>query len=221
MKWYMLNFQEGGSDYMQSLKSLHDHNLIVAVLILSMVFYSMLYIFFNKMTNSNLISGNFIETIWSILPFMMLLFLIFPSMKLLYLMDESFNPLVTIKSTGHQWYWSYHYSDFIDLEFDSYMETSELAFPDSRLLEADHRMVVPTGEMVRILLTSSDVIHSWSVPSLGLKCDAIPGRLNQIHFTVNRPGQYFGQCSEICGANHSFMPIALEAISLEDFLNWL
>jgi cytochrome c oxidase subunit 2 len=129
---------------------------------------------------------------------------------------------LTIKTVGHQWYWSYEYSDFLNLEFDSYiLPTEELNRGDFRLLDVDNRIVVPTETSVRLLITSADVIHSWAVPSLGIKTDAIPGRLNQIGFFIKYPGVYYGQCSEMCGANHSFIPIVLEAVAMKDFTSWL
>jgi len=151
-----------------------------------------------------------------------LVFLALPSLRLLYLLDEVNYPVLTVKAVGHQWYWSYEYSDFSDVEFDSYIVSSgDLEVGDYRLLEVDHRMVVPTWCDIRVLVSSADVLHSWAVPSLGVKVDAVPGRLNQLSFCVNRAGVYYGQCSEICGANHSFIPIAVEAVDVESFVSWL
>lgn len=136
-------------------------------------------------------------------------------------MDEVLDPALTIKAVGHQWYWSYEYADYESraLEFDSYMiPTSDLNSGDLRLLEADHHLVVPVQTHVRLLVTGADVIHAFALPALGLKVDAIPGRLNQLNFLVKRPGIYYGQCSEICGANHSFMPIVMEAVSLDYYI---
>lgn len=145
-----------------------------------------------------------------------------PSLRLLYLLDEVNDPGLSIKAVGHQWYWSYEYSDFLDLEFDAYMvSTRDLDRGDYRLLEVDHRTVVPVGVDVRVLVTAADVLHSWTVPCLGVKADAVPGRLNQVRFFVSRAGVYYGQCSEICGANHSFMPIVIEAVDVRDFVEWV
>lgn len=139
-------------------------------------------------------------------------------------MDEIMDPALTIKAIGHQWYWSYEYSDYRaeTLEFDSYMvPTSDLNTGDFRLLEVDNRLVVPINTHVRVLVTGADVLHSFAVPSLAIKMDAVPGRLNQTSFFVKRPGTFYGQCSEICGANHSFMPIVVEAVSLNKYISWV
>lgn len=170
----------------------------------------------------DLMEGQEVETIWTILPAIVLVFLALPSLRLLYLLDEVNDPCLTIKAIGHQWYWSYEYSDFLDLEFDSYMvASSDLSFGDYRLLEVDHRAVVPVSCTVRVLVTAADVLHSWTVPSLGIKADGVPGRLNQLSFFISRPGVFYGQCSEICGANHSFMPIVLEAVEVPFFVKWV
>jgi cytochrome c oxidase subunit 2 len=139
-------------------------------------------------------------------------------------MDEVMDPALTIKAIGHQWFWSYEYSDYQaeTLEFDSYMiPTSDLNKGDFRLLEVDNRLVVPINTHVRVLVTGADVLHSFAVPALAVKMDAVPGRLNQTGFFIKRPGIFYGQCSEICGANHSFMPIVIEAVSLEKYINWV
>jgi cytochrome c oxidase subunit 2 len=139
-------------------------------------------------------------------------------------MDEVMDPALTIKAIGHQWYWSYEYSDYQTetLEFDSYMvPTSDLNKGDFRLLEVDNRLVVPINTHVRVLVTGADVLHAFAVPALAVKMDAVPGRLNQTGFFVKRPGIFYGQCSEICGANHSFMPIVIEAVSLEKYISWV
>lgn len=149
-----------------------------------------------------------IELIWTITPAFVLIAIAFPSFKLLYLMDEVIDPAMTIKALGHQWYWSYEYSDFVNedgesIEFDSYLvPTDDLEEGQLRLLEVDNRVVVPVGTHIRFIVTGADVIHSFAVPSLGLKIDAIPGRLNQTSVLVEREGVYYGQCSEICGVHH-------------------
>ena len=149
--------------------------------------------------------GQEIETIWTIIPaVILLLFFVvaLPSLRLLYLLDEAGDCGLTVKTIGHQWYWSYEYLDFLNIEFNSYIvPTDELNPGDFRLLDVDHRVVLPTQTAVRILVTSADVIHSWAIPALGVKADAIPWRLNQLRFYVKYPGVFYGQCSEICGAN--------------------
>lgn len=170
----------------------------------------------------DILESHSLELFWTIVPTLILLLIGFPSIRLLYLLDEVFNPLVTIKTIGHQWYWSYEYSDFKNVEFDSYIvPLRERIIQNFRLIDVDNRLVVPINSQIRNLITSSDVIHAWTIPSLGVKVDAIPGRLNQISFFLSRPGIYFGQCSEICGANHSFIPISLESTNLNYFSSWL
>nr|YP_010026605.1 cytochrome c oxidase subunit II [Phyllocnistis citrella]QOQ85853.1 cytochrome c oxidase subunit II [Phyllocnistis citrella] len=220
--WFSINFQNSNSPLMEQIIFFHDHTLMILIMITILVGYLMINLFFNKYINRFLLEGQMIEMIWTIMPAIILIFIALPSLRLLYLLDEINNPLITLKSIGHQWYWSYEYSDFKNISFDSYMVPSnELKLNDFRLLEVDNRIIIPMNNQIRILVTASDVIHSWTVPSLGVKIDANPGRLNQTNFFLNRPGLYFGQCSEICGANHSFMPIVIESISLNNFIKWI
>lgn len=176
----------------------------------------------NKFTNRFLLEGQLIELIWTIIPALILIFIALPSLKILYLLEEVNNPLITIKAIGHQWYWSYEYSDFKKIEFDSYIKpVVELRENEFRLLDTDNRLVIPYNTQTRLLVTSTDVIHSWTVPSVGVKVDASPGRINQRNILINRPGLFFGQCSEICGSYHSFIPIVVESVNLNVFINWL
>lgn len=168
-----------------------------------------------------------IELVWTITPALILILIAFPSFKLLYLMDEVSDPAMSVLAEGHQWYWSYQYSDFLNddnesIEFDSYMIPEEdLEDGGLRMLEVDNRVILPELTHVRLVITASDVIHSFAVPSLGIKADAYPGRLNQVSVLINREGVFYGQCSEICGVLHSSMPIVIESVSLEKFLSWL
>nr|YP_009742261.1 cytochrome c oxidase subunit II [Neverita didyma]QID90343.1 cytochrome c oxidase subunit II [Neverita didyma] len=220
--WGQLGFQDAASPLMEELIFFHDHAMMILVMIISLVGYAAVSLMTSKFTCRSLVEGQEIETVWTIVPAIILIFLALPSLRLLYLLDEVGDCSLTLKSIGHQWYWSYEYSDFLDIEFDSYMiPTNELESGDFRLLEVDHRIVLPTQTDIRVLVTSADVIHSWTVPSLGVKADAIPGRLNQLSFYIKYPGVFYGQCSEICGANHSFMPIVVEAIPLENFMKWV
>lgn len=219
--WGQLLLQDAASPIILQITSFHDHALVILVLVTSVVTYTLIILMLNKFTSRTLIEAQQIETVWTILPAVTLVFLAVPSLHLLYLTDEINTPSLTIKTVGHQWYWRYEYSDFINIEFDSYIvPTEELQTGEYRLLEVDNRLVVPINLEVRLLVTAADVIHSWTIPRLGVKIDAIPGRLNQIGFTVRRPGVYYGQCSEICGANHSFIPIAIEVIDSKSFINW-
>ncbi|YP_003162762.1 cytochrome c oxidase subunit II (mitochondrion) [Scophthalmus maximus] len=216
-----LGFQDAGSPLMEELLHFHDHALMVVFLISTMVLYIIVAMVTAKLTDKLVLDSQEIEIIWTVLPAIILILIALPSLRILYLMDEINDPHLTIKALGHQWYWSYEYTDYEDLGFDSYMiPTHDLTPGQFRLLEADHRMVIPTESPARVLISAEDVLHSWAVPALGIKADAVPGRLNQTTFIVNRPGVFYGQCSEICGANHSFMPIVVEAIPLEHFENW-
>lgn len=222
MYWGQLLFQDAASPIILQLISFHDHTLIILTLVISVVSYAIYVIIVNSYTNRYLIEAQQIETIWTIVPAIILVFLALPSLRLLYLTDEVRNPSLTLKAIGHQWYWRYEYTDFTDIEIDSYMvPTSDLQPGEYRLLEVDNRVVLPIQIEVRVLVTAADVIHAWTVPALGVKVDAVPGRLNQLGFTINNPGVFYGQCSEICGANHSFIPICIEVVNLKTFTNWI
>lgn len=171
-----------------------------------------------KILDLNLIENQLVETIWTVLPIFLLVFIAFPSLRLLYLIEEIFYSDLRIKVIGYQWYWSYDYIDF-ELDFDSFID-EELEYDSRfRLLEVNDLLVIPVNCTVRFLVSRVDVIHSWTVPVFGVKTDAIPGRLNQVNLYSYRPGIYFGQCSEICGINHRFIPISLGVIEIEDFLD--
>nr|YP_010950978.1 cytochrome c oxidase subunit II [Thienemanniella majuscula]WML69319.1 cytochrome c oxidase subunit II [Thienemanniella majuscula] len=220
--WSNLNFQDSNSPLMEQLTFFHDHSLLILTLITVMVGYLMMMLFYNNYTNRFLLHGQTIEVIWTIIPAIVLMFIALPSLRLLYLLDEISKPSITLKTVGHQWYWSYEYSDFKNIEFDAYMipmnEMNENSF---RLLDVDNRIVLPNNNQIRILVTAADVLHSWTVPALGVKVDATPGRLNQTNFFMNRVGLFYGQCSEICGANHSFMPIVIESVPTKNFIKWI
>nr|WJW63924.1 cytochrome c oxidase subunit II [Macrobrachium rosenbergii] len=220
--WKALNLQDAASPLMEQLIFFHDHAMLVLILITTLVGFMLSSLFFNSLTNRILLEHQTIETVWTILPAIILIFIALPSLRLLYLLDEVNNPSVTLKAIGRQWYWSYEYSDFTQISFDSYMVSSkDISESEFRLLEVDNRTILPMNTQIRALISAGDVIHSWTVPALGVKADAVPGRLNQISFQINRPGLFYGQCSEICGANHSFMPIVVESTSIKSFLNWI
>nr|QNU09910.1 cytochrome c oxidase subunit II [Cornitermes cumulans] len=220
--WLNLTLQDSASPVMEQLIFFHDHALMIMLLIITAVLYTMISIVQNKQTSRFILEGQMIETVWTIAPAIILVFIAIPSLRLLYLMDEIHNPAMTLKTVGHQWYWSYEYSDFTKLEFDSYMvQQDDHQMNTFRLLDTDNRIVLPMNSPIRMIVTAADVLHSWTVPSLGVKTDATPGRLNQVSFSINRPGLLYGQCSEICGANHSFMPIVIESVSTNQFINWV
>nr|CAH69505.1 cytochrome oxidase subunit II [Coptotermes gestroi] len=220
--WLNMSLQDGASPIMEQLVFFHDHVLMIMLMITTTVSYMMITLIRNKQTSRFMLEGQMIETTWTIAPAIILVFIAMPSLRLLYLMDEVHNPTLTLKAVGHQWYWSYEYSDFTKLEFDSYMipqeEQQESTF---RLLDTDNRIVLPMNSPIRLIVTAADVLHSWTIPSLGVKTDATPGRLNQTSFSISRPGILYGQCSEICGANHSFMPLTIESVPAKYFINWV
>nr|YP_010485990.1 cytochrome c oxidase subunit II [Tropidophorus hainanus]UVW82162.1 cytochrome c oxidase subunit II [Tropidophorus hainanus] len=216
-----LGFQDAASPIMEELLHFHDHAIMIVFLISALVLYIISLMMSTKLMHTNTMDAQEVEMIWTILPAVILVLIALPSLRILYLMDEINNPHLTIKALGHQWYWSYEYTDYEDLAFDSYMiPTQELPPGTFRLLEVDHHMVIPMESPIRMLISAEDVLHSWAVPALGIKTDAVPGRLNQTTFITSHPGLFFGQCSEICGSNHSFMPIVVETVPLTHFENW-
>jgi len=220
--WANLGLQDSNSPIIEQLNFFHDHALLIIILVTLSVGYLIGTLFFNKLNNRYLLHGQTIEVIWTILPAIILLFIAFPSLRILYLLDEVNNPSISLKTIGHQWYWSYEYSDFSGIEFDSYIiPQNEISLDTFRLLDVDNRVILPINNQIRILVSATDVLHSWTIPSLGVKIDASPGRLNQTNFFINRPGLFFGQCSEICGANHSFIPIVIESIPTNHFIKWI
>nr|YP_008080721.1 cytochrome c oxidase subunit II [Songmachilis xinxiangensis]AFQ07903.1 cytochrome oxidase subunit II [Songmachilis xinxiangensis] len=220
--WSQLGLQDGASPLMEQLIFFHDHTILIIIMVTTLVGYIMTSIFFNNYLNRFLLEGQIIEVVWTILPAVILIFIAMPSLRLLYLLDEINDPSLTLKTVGHQWYWTYEYSDFVNVEFDSYMmPLNDLSNSGFRLLDVDSHTILPVNMQIRLLISAADVLHSWTVPSLGVKVDAVPGRLNQTSFLINRPGLFFGQCSEICGANHSFMPIVIESVSMPQFITWM
>lgn len=201
--WIALTFQDNTSISMEHITFFHDHAIIILVLITILTLYIVISILFNKSFNKFIIEGQEIETIWTVLPSLMLIFIAIPSLKTLYLIEDTKNPSITIKTTGHQWYWSYEYSSINSVETDNFMENSNIL----RLLKTRELLYLPVNTSIRNIVTSRDVIHSWTIPTMGVKVDAIPGRLNQIFLFSKRIGMFSGQCSEICGTNHSFIPI--------------
>nr|AZL93132.1 cytochrome c oxidase subunit 2 [Brachymeria sp. ZJUH_2016006] len=212
--WGQMIFQDANSSIMENLIDFHNHVMMIIMVIMMLVMYFMIFNFKNYLINQNLLSGHMIEIIWTLIPMLFLMIIAFPSLKILYMMDEIFIPCISVKIIGHQWYWSYEYNDLMNIEFDSFMNSMNF-----RLLEVDNRMIIPYNFQIRMLISSMDVIHSFTIQSMGIKVDAIPGRLNQISLNIIRPGIYYGQCSEICGVNHSFMPIVIEVIDFKKFLN--
>lgn len=229
---WQLGFQDPASPIIEGIINLHNYIFFFVIFVFVAVAWLLGRILwhFNANANKNtfvLPNASLVEVTWTLVPILILILIAIPSFSLLYAQDAFFDPAITIKVIGHQWYWSYEYSDFAtsdegSVTFDSYIVPSnELTEGQLRLLEVDERVVVPVDTHVRVIITSADVLHSWAVPSIGIKIDAVPGRLNQTSMFVNRPGVFYGQCSEICGANHGFIPIVVQAVNLEDYINWL
>jgi cytochrome c oxidase subunit 1 len=228
-----LYFQDSASPQMEALVELHDNIMYYLIAILFSVGWiqgSVVKNFDSKISpisNKYLNHGTLIELIWTITPALILVLIAFPSFKLLYLMDEVTDPSLSVLAEGHQWYWSYEYPDFLNsdgdfIEFDSYLvPESDLEKGALRMLEVDNRVILPEITHTRFIVTAADVIHSFAIPALGVKCDAYPGRLNQFSILINRLGTFYGQCSEICGILHSSMPIVVQSVSIEKFLTWL
>lgn len=194
--------------------------MIIIIIIIIIVGYVLVNSCVNTFYNLKLFQGQELERIWTVIPAVFLLFIAFPSLRLLYLIEERDDFDITIKVIGHQWYWSYEYKDLGFKSFDSYILSDDKRI--FRLLDVDNSLVIPYNTNIRIVISRIDVIHSWTIPSVGVKVDAIPGRLNQLLLIFNRIGLYIGQCSEICGANHRFIPILIIIVPRMEFLmKWI
>lgn len=215
--WSALYFQNRRSPVIEQLIFFHDHTIVVIIIVIVLVGYLLGNAWFIMNYNLKIYGGHELERIWTILPALFLLLIAFPSLRILYLIEEIEDPELRIKVIGHQWYWSYEYRDLRDKLFDSYI-LSEIIKPLFRLLNVDSVLVLPINTKIRIIVSRVDVIHSWTIPAEGIKVDAIPGRLNQIYLYFNRIGLFTGQCSEICGSNHRFIPIIIRVIPRLDFL---
>jgi len=222
-----LGFQQSASPVMDGIVSFHDFLLyiITAITVFVLVLLLIIIVRFNARANpvpSKTTHNTFIEIIWTVVPVVILLFIFVPSIRLLFTQLSVPPADVTVKATGKQWFWSYSYPDAGDFEFDSLMLSDKERKPGQpRLLAVDNEMVVPVNKNVRILTTGADVIHAFTVPSFGIKIDSIPGRINETWFKATREGIYYGQCSELCGKDHAFMPIAVRVVSDSEFAAWL
>jgi cytochrome c oxidase subunit 2 len=225
---WQLFFQDPATPVMEGIINFHNDLMFFIIIIVIFVLWLLvrcIFFFTNNKNTEKFIHGTVLEFVLTITPSIILMIIAIPSFALLYSMDEIIDPVITVKVIGHQWYWSYEYNDNYnlgDLNFDSYMiATNDLEKGQLRLLEVDNRLVLPTNTHIRLIITSSDVLHCWAIPSLGIKLDACPGRLNQTTLFVKREGVFYGQCSEICGINHGFMPIVVEVTNTINYVNWL
>ena len=226
-KPWEMGFQEAASPVAERIHELHHllFWIITAIVLFVLVLLIYVIVKFNEKANpvpSKTTHNTFIEVLWTVVPIIILVIISVPSFKLLFFMDKYENPDMTLKVTGHQWYWSYTYPDDGNFSFDSQMvQTSDLKPGQPRLLTVDNAVVLPVDTNIRILQTSTDVIHDFAVPAFGLKLDAVPGRINEDWVRITKPGTYYGQCSELCGVGHSYMPIEVHAVSKEAFKAWV
>jgi cytochrome c oxidase subunit 2 len=223
---WQLNFQEAATPVMQELHGFHDFLLIIITAIVVFVIGLIAYVSLRFNSKANPVPATFshnilIEIIWTVIPILILIAIAFPSFRILKMAENIPKAEMTVKVVGSQWFWTYSYPDHGNFEFDSYMIADKDLKPGQhRLLEVDNRIVIPEGTVVRFLITAADVIHSFALPALGIKMDAVPGRVNETWAKIDKRGVYYGQCSELCGIKHGFMPIALEVVSKEEFAHW-
>lgn len=222
-----MGLQDAASPTMERINSFHNMLLVVCYAISIFVAGLLLYVIvkFNEKANpvpSKTTHNTLVEVLWTAIPIVILVAIAVPSFKLLYYTDKTKDAEMTLKIIGHQWYWSYEYPDFGELKFDSNMIAEKDLKPGQRrLLEVDNRVVLPVGTNIRILMTAADVIHAWRIPAFGVMKDAVPGRLGETWVRIDREGVYYGQCSELCGINHAYMPISVEAVSKQKFAAWV
>jgi cytochrome c oxidase subunit 2 len=233
---WQLGFLTPASDQKAQLHDLHNVLLVIIAGVVALVLALMLWILVRYNHRANPVPATFshnpkLEVIWTLIPAMILAVIAYLSLETHYFLEKDIEADMTIKVTGRQWYWSYEYPDHGGIAFDSYMKKppadpynpkpDELQPGEPRLLEVDNRLVVPVDANIKVLVTASDVIHSWALPSFGVKRDAVPGRLNETWFRPTHAGVFYGQCSELCGTGHAFMPIAVEVVSREAFDAWV
>jgi cytochrome c oxidase subunit 2 len=224
--WQMY-FQEAHSSLMEQMTSFHDFLLYlifaISIFVLGLLLFTVVR--FNEKRNptpSKTTHNTLIEVTWSVIPIFLLVIIGLFSLPLLYRSDDTVNADLTVKVIGRQWYWSYEYPDHGDFTFDAFMvPDDEIKEGQVRLLSTDENLVLPVGKKIRVLVTASDVLHAFAMPALGSKVDAVPGRTNEIWFDIDEPGMYYGQCSELCGSGHAFMPIAIQAVTQAEFDAWV
>ena len=226
-KDWQLGFQKAGSGHMEDIVWFHDYMLLpiitgITVFVLFLVIYACVRFRASRNPVASTTTHNtFIEVIWTLVPCLILIVIAVPSFKVLYEQDEIPPADVTIKAVGYQWYWGYEYPDE-NIIFDSYMiEDKDLQPGQPRLLTVDNEIFVPVNKVVKVLITANDVLHAWALPSFGVKRDAVPGRINETWFKADRTGTFYGQCSELCGVKHAFMPITVNVVSQDEYNNWL
>jgi cytochrome c oxidase subunit 2 len=223
---WQTHFQEAASVAMERFVNFHDMLLVIITGVVIFVFLLLAYTCVRYHHKNNPVPSKFthhlgIEILWTLVPCIILIIIAIPSFKLLYYVDTVGKMDMTLKVTGRQWFWQYEYPDE-KIAFDSYIIPDNQLKPGQiRLLDVDNEIVLPVDTNIRIVTTAGDVIHSFALPSLGIKLDAVPGRINETWVRITKPGQYYGQCSELCGVGHGFMPISLKAVSKEDYKLWV
>jgi len=224
---WQLGLQVPASPVAERLVEFHNFLLVIITLITLLVLGLLFWcaIRYNSKANptpSKTTHNTLIEVIWTVIPVIILVIIAVPSFRILYYMDKYEDPDLTVKVIGNQWYWSYEFPDY-DISFDSVMipdEEIDITAGQHRLLEVDEPLLLPVDTNIRILFTATDVLHAWTIPAFGVKLDAVPGRINETWTRITKPGKYYGQCSELCGINHSAMPIVVHAVSIEEFNDW-
>ena len=227
-KW-QLGFQEAVTPTMEKIDSFHDFVNILSIIIALFVMVLLLIVIFRFNEKSNptptTTTHNLpLEIAWTVIPILILVAMAVPSLKLMYFADRVDDPDMTLKIIGHQWYWTYEYPDHGNFTFDANIVTEEDIAKDSSLkrnMDTDERVVLPVGKKIQLLMTADDVLHNWGIPAFGIKLDTVPGRLNETWVQINKPGVYYGFCSELCGVNHAYMPITVEAVSPAAFEKWV
>ena len=228
-KNWQLGFQEAATPTMEKIDGFHDFVTIIATVIAVFVMVLLLIVIFrfNEKSNPTPTTTTHhlpLEIAWTVIPIIILVVMAIPSFKLMYFADRVDNPDMTLKIIGRQWYWSYEYPDHGNFTFDANIVSEEDLAKDSSLkrnMDTDERVVLPVGKKIQLLMTASDVLHNWGVPAFGIKLDTVPGRLNETWVQINKPGVYYGFCSELCGVNHAYMPITVEAVSPKAFEQWV
>ena len=225
---WQLSFQEPATDLMSDIISFHSYILMPIITGISiLVLFLLLYIAFRFNSSRNQVASTtthntVVEILWTVIPVVLLIIIAIPSFRLLYVSETIPKADLTIKAIGNQWYWSYEYPDYGDIVFDANMlNDDELSDPKLRLLETDTQIVVPVNKVVKLQITSNDVLHAWTIPAFGVKMDAVPGKLNETWFKANQEGLFYGQCSELCGPKHAFMPINVKVVSEKEFEDWI
>ena len=224
---WQMGLQQAATPLMQSIDDLHDILLVIITLITLFVLGLLLYVMWRFRESKNptptrTTHNTTVEVLWTVIPVVILVLIAIPSFKLLYYSDTIPKADLTVKAIGHQWYWSYEYPDHGNFTFDAtILADDELKEGQPRLLEVDNRIVVPVDKVVRVQVTADDVLHAWAVPAFGVKVDGVPGRLNELWFKAERTGVYYGQCSELCGVNHGFMPIRVDVVTVQEFNAWI